>query len=491
MKIAVIKAGTNRSDFIKSLLIAVTLVAIAGLYYHDFNLVVRFILVVTISVFGIVYSITNIFSTYLIILALIPISIDFPIIGSAKLTLPSEGWLIVIIPLFILFQKKTRSFKNAFLHPISILLLTDLSLQIITSLTSTHVDISLKRVLIKFIFYLGFFLIPLNQENIRNIRKIWMAYAIGLIPVMYLILRNHYHHNFNPRVVFSITQPYFNDHTLYGASLAFIIPVVTLFTVKYKTFTSNKLILAGLIVLLITLLLSEGLALSRAAILSLLIAAIFSVALYYRITFKTLIIGILLLSLGVISFRSNIYELAEKNEAVSNDGQISNHFSSVTNVQSDASNLERINRWICAIRMFQDKPLTGFGPGTYQFEYNRYQTTEYKTYISTNSGDKGNAHSEYLTYLSENGLFGAILFLLLVLAGVFCGMQNHYLLENGLTKTINLGVLLGFITFAFHGIFNSFLDQSKMAFLVYGSLATFVVINIHLKANSDASQKSI
>jgi len=487
----VAKTYSSRKDIIKSLVIAIILIAITGFYYRDFEQTALFILVAAISVFAVVYSITNTFKSYLIIIALIPISMDVPILGGAKLTFPSEGWLVAIIPLFLLFQKKVRSFKNTLLHPISILLFIDLLLQIITSLTSTHVDVSIKRVLIKFIFFLGFFLIPLNQEDIRNIRRIWMAYAVGLIPVMYLILKNHYHHDFNPRVVFSVTQPYFNDHTLYGASLAFIIPVITLFTVKYKSFTSNKSILVGLVSLLVVLLLSEGLALSRAAILSLVIAALFSVALYYRLQFKTLILGVLLLTIGAISFRSDIFELAEKNDAVSNDGQISNHISSVTNVQSDASNLERINRWICAIRMFQDRPLTGFGPGTYQFEYNRYQTTEYKTYISTNTGDKGNAHSEYLTYLSENGIFGAALFLLLVFAGIFFGMQNHYLLENGLTKTINLGVLLGFTTFAFHGIFNSFLDQSKMAFLVYGALATFVVINIHLKANENANQKCI
>lgn len=36
------------------------------------------------------------------------------------------------------------------------------------------------------------------------------------------------------------------------------------------------------------------------------------------------------------------------------------------------------------------------GAGTYQFNYSVYQLNEEKTYISTNLGDKGNAHSEYL-----------------------------------------------------------------------------------------------
>ena len=34
------------------------------------------------------------------------------------------------------------------------------------------------------------------------------------------------------------------------------------------------------------------------------------------------------------------------------------------NVSTDASNLERINRWNCAIRMYAERPFLGHGPGT-------------------------------------------------------------------------------------------------------------------------------
>ena len=131
--------------------------------------------------------------------------------------------------------------------------------------------------------------------------------------------------------------------------------------------------------------------------------------------------------------------------------------------------------------MFEDKPLVGFGPGTYQFEYNQFQTLKNKTYISTNSGDRGNAHSEYLTYLSENGIVGFILFIVLVFTTIYFGMQNHYQLTPGILKMVNLGVLLGLTTFFFHGIFNMFNDQIKMASLVYTSLGVIVWINLYFK----------
>ena len=52
--------------------------------------------------------------------------------------------------------------------------------------------------------------------------------------------------------------------------------------------------------------------------------------------------------------------------------------------------MERINRWKCAVSMFKEKPILGYGPGTYQFHYGVFQNHKDKTIISTNSGDMGN-----------------------------------------------------------------------------------------------------
>ena len=107
-----------------------------------------------------------------------------------------------------------------------------------------------------------------------------------------------------------------------------------------------------------------------------------------------------------------IYNL-EKNESESS-GKFSEHIESMANITSDASNTERINRWKCAYRMFKEKPIFGWGPGTYVFQYAPFQFSYDRTIISTNFGDLGNAHSEYLGPLSESGLLGMISFMLVV-----------------------------------------------------------------------------
>ena len=76
----------------------------------------------------------------------------------------------------------------------------------------------------------------------------------------------------------------------------------------------------------------------------------------------------------------------ERNKQDSSD-DLAKHVESISNVSSDASNLERLNRWSCAWAMFVERPIAGRGPGTYQFEYAPFQTAELRTQISTNNAD--------------------------------------------------------------------------------------------------------
>lgn len=461
------------------------MIVLAGLYWHFEDIEKVSYLAIASSVFVLLFGVLffHTYKFYLGLIFLIPFSLDTNLLGGAQVTLPSEGMLLMLLPVLFLFHADfSKSIKRVATHPIAIFLFIDLLLQIITTLTSGYMDVSVKRVVIRVLFITGFFLTVNTLENKKNLIQVWTSYAFGLLPVMLLVLRNHMNFEFNPRTVFAVCKPYYNDHTLYGACLAFVIPLLVLLFVHRKRlgWKSWQIWVLGFTTILVII--SEALALSRAAILSVVVAIVFALLLRVKMNFAVMLSGLFILAMTAVTLRGPIYEYLEQNEAVSNDGEIGNHLSSVTNIQTDASNLERVNRWICAIRMFEEKPLVGFGPGTYQFEYNKFQTIEHKTYISTNTGDKGNAHSEFLTYLSENGIFGIIIFLFTVFGAVYFGMQNHEQLKDPLLRVINLGVLLGLITYFFHGIFNAFMDQSKMAFLYFTALGTIVWINQRLKS---------
>jgi O-antigen ligase len=178
-----------------------------------------------------------------------------------------------------------------------------------------------------------------------------------------------------------------------------------------------------------------------------------------------------------------------KSKEIKTSENVLQHFSTIGALQNEASNQERINRWASAIYMFQEKPILGFGPGTYQFKYGPYQSLKYKTRISTSHGNKGTAHSEYFTALSETGIFGLLIFLVILFYSLNLGIKIYYKVKgNSKYKIAIYGAMCGLITFYVHGLFNNFLDTEKMSILFYGSLAILVAIDFkiteEIKSNS-------
>jgi O-antigen ligase len=172
----------------------------------------------------------------------------------------------------------------------------------------------------------------------------------------------------------------------------------------------------------------------------------------------------------------------EKNKQDAKGGLVQ-HVESVSNVATDASNLDRINRWNCALLMFADRPVFGYGPGTYQFVYSPFQKSYEKTVISTNTGNRGTAHSEYLLILSEEGLLGGLSLLVIFSLIVYFALQNMKIVKDKELRFLNLLLFLGIVTYMAHAFFNNFLDTDKAAIPFWGFTAALIAINI--KAKSD------
>lgn len=426
----------------------------------------------------------NLWWYYTLLVVLIPISVNMAVVGEVELNFPSEGLLLLLLPVILFFNHTYQAtFLRLCKHPITIMLFLDIILHVILSFFSTHFDISLKRTVIHIIF-IGVYYVLANMLTRKTLVKPWLMYAVGILPVMVLTFIHHAEYAFSLRSVPKICHPYYDDHTIYGACLAFIIPILLILILNRRLFQFSKPIYISLILLFALIVVSELFTLSRASNISLFVALGFYILLRWKVKFSSILLLLGVLVATLFYFRNNIYEQLSQTKAVSNDGDLVNHFSSVTNVDTDASNAERINRWVCAWRMFEERPWFGFGPGTYQFEYYKYQTREFQTYISTYQGDRGNAHSEYFTYLSEMGIMGLIVFMLTIFVSIYYGMQNHYQLDDAVLKMINLGVLLGLMTYVFHGIFNSFFDQNKLAFLYFTALGTIVWINQRMKSEN-------
>jgi O-antigen ligase len=129
--------------------------------------------------------------------------------------------------------------------------------------------------------------------------------------------------------------------------------------------------------------------------------------------------------------------------------------------------------------MFAERPVFGFGPGTYQFEYAPYQHSNEKTLISTNFGDKGNAHSEYIGPLAESGILGMFSMLGILVFTVLTGLRVYKLAEEKEVKMMSMAILLGLIAYFFHGTMNNFLDTDKASVPFWGFIAIIVALDLY------------
>lgn len=425
-------------------------------------------------------------NTLLLVVFLTPISVNLEEFteGRMGLFMPTEPILfgLMLIVLITHFYRKFLP-NDIWKHPITWAIGFYLFWMLVATITSTHVAVSLKFMLVKLWYIIPVFLFGVYVfRKKENITKFFWLYVVGMVLVMLYTLITHAQYSFGEKEGHWVMSPFFKDHTIYGAGVALnLLFVIGLYFVK-KQSPLIKLILIGfLIINLIALFFSY----TRAAWLSVVAAGMVYLLIRFKVKFKYLaVIGV---TLGVLIFASwdQINIAASKNKQEHTTEDFGERLQSATNVTTDASNLERINRWTAAWKMFQERPITGFGPGTYAFEYAPFQNPENLTIISTNFGNMGNAHSEYLGPLAETGFPGTISVLLIVIAIFYTGIRLYHRIpdEERELKLLLLCGLLALVTYFVHGVLNNYLDTDKASIPVWGVCAIIVALEIRFKTS--------
>lgn len=398
------------------------------------------------------------------------------------LSLPVEPILIGILLLSFIRLLHTGKINRDFIrHPVTLAILFNLAWILITSITSQMPLVSFKWMMSRLWFVVPFYFIGYQMfADPKNVRRFLWLYILPLTIVIGYTIYNHWLFGFEEDPAHWVMSPFYNDHTAYGAALAMFFPALIVFTFR-SAYSNNVRIIAGflLIVFSVALILSF----TRAAWVSLAGALALYAILYFRIKWQY-IVGVIVIAVlyVAVSWTDIVMQLEQNRQDTSDD--LAEHISSISNISTDASNLERLNRWNSAFRMFEEKPVLGFGPGTYSFMYAPYQLSSEKTIISTNAGDMGNAHSEYIGPLAESGVFGMLSFLAVSIAIVVTGWRVYLRMEKGPERAALLAVFLGLVTYLIHGTLNNFLDTDKASVPFWAFAAMLVAADIALRRKS-------
>lgn len=406
-----------------------------------------------------------------------PLSINMEDLGGIGVYLPTEPLMVAIMLLFFLKLAMERNVfdERVWRHPVTWAIGAHLVWIAVCCIPSTDPLVSLKFLTARLWFVVVmYFVVTRLFEDMTNMQRFFWLYLLALSVVVAYTLVNHAQYGFAQDPAHWVMSPFFKDHTSYGAILAFILP----FALAAITMPGWSRTRKGVAVVLF-IIIATGLVFSytRAAWVSL-VAAI-GVYLIVRLRVPGWLVGVgaVALLVGYVVYQDQLTMTLERNRDESSD-DLAEHVSSISNISSDASNLERLNRWNSALRMFAEKPLFGFGPGTYMFEYAPYQASDERTIISTNFGSGGNAHSEYLGPLAEQGVLGMLLMVAIVAVVCNTAIRLWLRLPWGLERRLVGAAFFGLVTYYVHGVLNNYLDTDKASVLFWGSTALIVVLDI-------------
>lgn len=408
-----------------------------------------------------------------------PLSINLQNLdGGVGVALPTEPIMFGIMVLFVirLFYEQ-RFDASVAKHPVTIAILINLLWILITCLTSEFPVISLKFLVSRLWFVICFYFLAtqLFKANLANVRRFAWLYIIPLTGVIFYTIYEHSQFGFSQEAANWVMSPFYNDHTAYGAVLAMFYPLLIFFIFNARLTISTRII-SGIFFAIFTVALI--LSYTRASYVSLFAAGALYLVYVLKIKFRTLLLGSGVVLVFFFTFWPDLKMRLEKNRQDSSS-DFAKHLQSATNISSDASNLERLNRWNAAFRLFEERPFFGWGPGTYAFVYAPYQLSIDKTIISTNAGDKGNAHSEYIGPLAETGVLGLVTFLMIVGTVIYRASLLYHRLHDKEMKNFVLAILLGLVTYFVHGMLNNFLDTDKASVPFWGFIAILVAIDIY------------
>jgi len=412
--------------------------------------------------------------------ALAPLSINIEDLGGGfGLSLPTEPMYILLFVLMGLHWMKEKPFSLHLLkHPVILSVSLYLVWLWVSSMFSSMPVVSAKFALARTWYIVLFFYFCLHIfSNYQRIHFYLKAFVVCTMIMVTYTLIMHAQYGFSRSASYGISWPFFPDHGMYAAAIAYGFFSLLIYTFYVRQFRFPLGVSPVLLLVFGILVFAIVVSFTRATWLSLIVAAGAWLFTRLKIPFYWIIVAFLTVATVAVIKQDDIQYALEANKQGSSD-ELEGHVKSVSNISTDPSNLERINRWKCASRMVQERPIFGFGPGTYVFQYAPFQKSSELTLISTHSGDLGDAHSEYFSAMSEMGFPGAILWLSIVLTTLSSAFRIVYNNPNLKVRLTTYIVFLGLVAYHAHAVLNNYSQYDKLAVPLWAFTAIIVAFDL-------------
>lgn len=438
--------------------------------------------IATLPAFAMLYCMLIVYdfkTAYWILLLLIPLSTHIEFLNNSfSLSLPSEPvmWLFYTLSIMLMIYKR-QSLPVWFVNnPVTIIVLLQLLWLIVAVICSQVILLSTKFLIAKTWYLVCFFVIPVWLiKNRKDIKTIFLLWLIPILITIVIILIRHASYGFTFFNIDAAVGTLYYKHVDYASVLSMFYPLVfAAYIISRKTYKRLSILLFLLNLLFITaIILSYTRAAMGAVVFSFIVAyairlklANYIIPVFYAVTLATFLF---------FAIDNKFLQYHPHFEETYMHHEFGDHLKA-TMEGKDMSSVERLYRWIAAVRMSIDKPLTGYGPHSFYYYYKPYALSLYRTYVSENY-ERSTTHNYFLYMLVEQGLPAMLLYALLVIIVFARAQLIYHRFTDPFYKNITLGIAMSFAVFFINNLFSELLETDKIGPLTYLSLSLLVILD--------------
>lgn len=433
-----------------------------GAVYFAIRLKMNLLFGVPIVAAGVLLLVYDYKPLFFLMVAAIPVSIQYELPGAAAMDMVSEPLMLVFLMVWILNLASGKQFgRKQRIYPFHILVALILVWTLITMVTSTYFLRSFKFFLSR-LWYLAAFVyigekVLQDQKSIRTL--IW-AFFVPLVLIVFVTTIRHGLEGFSFESSNLVATPFYANHVIYGACVTLFVPFAFYLLTQYTAKSLNwYLAAAGLGLLLLGVIFSYA----RGAWITCFLAPFVAIAVVRKWLEPGIYVGIFVVAIGLFYLINDntYYKFApEYKKTVFHEGDLEGHLSA-TFEGEEMSTMERFYRWIAAFRMTANKPLLGFGPSTFNQNYKRFADDSFRTYVSDNP-EQSTTHNYFLMTFSEQGLVGGSLFLGFCLFMMIKGARLYHRVESRERKWLILAILMSESVIILHSFLNELIEVDKV-----------------------------
>ncbi|MBL7720199.1 MAG: O-antigen ligase family protein [Flavipsychrobacter sp.] len=413
---------------------------------------------------------------YWILLFTIPFSIVI-YLGPLSTTIPDEPIMWALLLVFILLLIRHRKlFPEWWLrHPLVLIIILQFIWMLMAVVFSQKLFLSVKFSLAKTWFLVAFLVMPLFvfQEK-KDFRKAFIIMLVPMVATILVVVARHAATGFDFRRIEQSIHPLYYNHVEYSTVISMFFPLLLIAYMLSKGKTGKRFLFAGLILFF---LFAIYFSYARAAMVAVIFAVAVGVAMRFRLV-NFLMPGfyaVMILIVGYMVNNNKYIDYRPDFERTYMHHSFSDHIIATFRGQ-DMSSMERLYRWVAAVRMSQDHPMVGVGPNAFYYFYKPYTVTSFRTYVSRNP-EQSTTHNYFLYMLVEQGWPAMILYAILVFVFFAQAQKVYFRFRDRFYKLCTMGLAMMFGAGFINNFFSELLETHKVGCLFFISIALLIVLD--------------